>query len=345
MRVIQGLIGLALLVSGCGPQMPSEAPTASSSARPTGSIEPPNSTGRSATPSVGVLGGSWSAGPPMPTRRGEVAGAVLDGRLYVAGGFGEPRGSQSRAFEAFDPATNAWVELAPLPEARDHAALTALGDFLYLTGGYAEGFAARANLWRYDPTANRWSALAPMPDRRGAHATVAVGGSLYVLGGVIPARTFQSPTWRYDVASGQWATDLDPLPTYREHLAAVALDDGTILAIGGRAATDLGAVERYDPKEHTWSSLPPLPTPRGGLTAALLDGGVHALGGETIDSPRVFAQHDVLDLATLMWSAAPPLARGRHGLASGVIAGRWYVAAGGANPDLAVSDQLDVFTP
>jgi hypothetical protein len=32
-------------------------------------------------------------------------------------------------------------------------------------------------------------------------------------------------------------------------------------------------------------------------------------------------------------------------MGSGVIEGRWYLAAGGANPDLSVSDRLDVFTP
>jgi hypothetical protein len=59
----------------------------------------------------------------------------------------------------------------------------------------------------------------------------------------------------------------------------------------------------------------------------------------------VFPQHEVLDLVTLTWAEAPPLDRGRHGLGSGVIDGRWYVAAGGPNPDLSVSDRLDIFTP
>ena len=296
------------------------------------------------TASLPELGGTWAAGPPLPTPRGEVAAAVLDGRLYVAGGFGDPRGSHSRAFEAFDPATSSWKELALLPEGRDHAALTALDSRLYLTGGNTEVFAARANLWIYDPAADRWSAGPLMPDRRSAHAAVGVDGRLYVVGGVIPSRTFEDPTWRYDPASGIWDAGLAPPPTYREHLAAVTVD-GTIIAIGGRSATDLAAVERYDPATDSWTRLPPLPTARGGLTASVLGGAIHVVGGESIDSPRVFARHEVFDLATLTWAIGPPLSRGRHGVGSGAIDGLLYVAAGGSNPDLSISDKLDVFTP
>jgi N-acetylneuraminic acid mutarotase len=273
-----------------------------------------------------------------------VAAAVLDGRLYVAGGFGLPRGTQSRAFEAFDPATSTWAKLAPLPEARDHAGLTAIGGRLYLTGGNGEGFQPRPNLWIYDASKDHWSAGPPMPDRRSAHGAVAADGRLYLVGGVIPSQTFRAPTWCYDPTSGTWTDNLAAIPTYREHVAAVVVD-GTIIAVGGRAATDLAAVERYEPATDTWTSLPPLPTARGGLTAAVLDNAIHAIGGESIDAPRVFAQHEILNLATLTWSAGPPLARGRHGLGSAVIGGRLYVAAGGANPDLAVSDKLDIFTP
>jgi N-acetylneuraminic acid mutarotase len=270
---------------------------------------------------------------------------VLDGRLYVAGGFGQPRGSQSRAFEAFDPATDKWTTLAPLPEARDHAALTPLGGRLFLSGGNGPSLAPRAGLWIYDPAADRWSAAPPMPGRRSAHAAVAVDGRLYVLGGVIADHPQQAPTWRYDPANGTWDESLAPPPTYREHVAAVALDDGTIVLIGGRAAGDLAAVERYDPRTNAWTSMPALPTPRGGLTAAVLDGAIHVTGGEGIDPVRIVAEHDVLAPGATGWALAPPLPAGRHGLASGVIDGRWYVAAGGLHPDLAVSDVLTIFEP
>src|SRR5689334_22321409 len=119
-----------LLASACAP---STAPGPSAAARgPSATLAAPSASAAgsvetfSPAPSFAMLGGSWASGPPLPTPRGEVAGAVLDGRLYVAGGFGPDR-MQVPTFEAFDPAMHAWTELAPLPAARDHAVLTALG--------------------------------------------------------------------------------------------------------------------------------------------------------------------------------------------------------------------------
>jgi N-acetylneuraminic acid mutarotase len=311
-------------------------PVASESAAPEPSVQP----------SLPLLGGTWTKGPPLPQPLGEVTGAVLDGKLYVAGGFGLNR-QQSAAFLVFDPKTNGWTELADLPEPRDHAALTAIGGRLFLTGGNGPALAPRANLWIYSPAANRWSAGPPMPERRSAHAAVEMRGYLFVLGGVIAGRPLMDPTWRYDPVTGIWDKALAPPPTYREHGAAVVIHDRSILLIGGRASRDLAAVERYEPDTDHWTTLPPLPTPRGGLSAADIENAVHVIGGESIESPRVFVEHDVLDLTTggKAWALAPPLERGRHGLASGVIDGRWYLAAGGEHPDLAVSDRLDVLTP
>ena len=53
---------------------------------------------------------------PMPTTRSYVGTAVLDGKLYVAGGMSEAeaRGlAASSSIERYDPATNAWEEVAP----------------------------------------------------------------------------------------------------------------------------------------------------------------------------------------------------------------------------------------
>ena len=338
---------VALAILSCGsPIVTGPSPAASPSSSPA----PIASEAGAPSPSVGrspaLLGGTWTKGPPLPQPLGEVTGAVLDGKLYVAGGFGLNR-QGSAAFLTFDPSTNAWTRLADLPEPRDHAALTALGGRLFLSGGNGPALAPRANLWTYSPSANRWSAGPPMPERRSAHAAVESGGYLFVLGGVIAGQPLTDPTWRYDPATGIWDKTLAPPPTYREHVAAVVIHDGSILLIGGRASRDLAAVERYDPATDQWTSLQPLPTPRGGLTAADIENAVHVIGGESIESPRVFAEHDVYDLASgdRTWALGPPLERGRHGLASGVIDGRWHLAAGGEHPDLAVSDRLDIFTP
>jgi N-acetylneuraminic acid mutarotase len=183
-----------------------------------------------------------------------------------------------------------------------------------------------------------------MPAPRRAHAAVALDGKVYVVGGVVESQTLRAPTWAYDPATGEWRTDLPDLPTYREHLAAVAVD-GAILAIGGRSTQSVDAVERYDPARNTWTAMAKLPVARGGLAAGVLGDEVHVLGGEGVDPPKIFLDHDILDVATGMWSKGLPMERGRHGLGIGAIGGRIYVVGGGPNPDLSTTDRVDVFTP
>src|SRR5215216_3206989 len=68
--------------------------------------------------------GQWSARADIPTPRSEVGVAVLDGTVYVLGGFGGSDG-RSRANEAYDPATDRWRARAELPLALDHPGATA----------------------------------------------------------------------------------------------------------------------------------------------------------------------------------------------------------------------------
>src|SRR2546423_12615539 len=70
-----------------------------------------------------------------------------------------------------------------------------------------------------------------------------------------------------------------------------------------------------------------MPSRRGGLAAAVLDGAIHVIGGETRGS--VFANHEVYDPATDRWTTASALPVARHGLAAAAVGGKLYVIGGG----------------
>ena len=55
-------------------------------------------------------GGSWLRGAPMPTERGEVGAAAVDGKVYVVGAYS----GATNANDAYDPVTDSWQTLAPL---------------------------------------------------------------------------------------------------------------------------------------------------------------------------------------------------------------------------------------
>ena len=62
----------------------------------------------------------WTYKGRSPTRRGDVAGAVYNGKLYVTGGeYEDPRGKVTFwAFESYDPKTNSWQSLPHMQIAR-----------------------------------------------------------------------------------------------------------------------------------------------------------------------------------------------------------------------------------
>jgi len=70
-----------------------------------------------------------------------------------------------------------------------------------------------------------------------------------------------------------------------------------------------------------------MPSRRGGLASAVLDGQIHTFGGEQRNG--VFANHEVYDPARDAWTIAPAMPTARHGLAAVAANGRIYVIGGG----------------
>src|SRR5688500_10867956 len=64
------------------------------------------------------VAGVWEQRAPLPTPRSEVASAVLNGRIYVIGGY-LAQGSVSDIVEVYDPIVDRWQRVASLPAARD----------------------------------------------------------------------------------------------------------------------------------------------------------------------------------------------------------------------------------
>lgn len=87
----------------------------------------------------------WGAAKaPMPTPRSGGASATYDGKIYTAGGELETRTMTPafRAFEVYDPATNAWTILPSLPIPRHGVAGAFLGNKLHFVSGKISSFGA-----------------------------------------------------------------------------------------------------------------------------------------------------------------------------------------------------------
>ena len=217
---------------------------------------------------------SWKALAPLPTKRGSVNAAVVDGKIFVIGGAGVHPGSKETAIhparphravstnEVYDPATNTWEAKSPMPTSRNHAAVGVVNNKIYVIGGrVGNGFITRASntdiVEVYDPATDQWGPLlAPMPTPRSAVAWGVHRGKIYVVGGEV----------RNSVLSA----------TYR-------------------------TVEAYDPASNRWSKLPPMSFSRHGSAADFVGNRLHVVSGnvQSGGGPATHVEtdaHEVLEL-------------------------------------------------
>jgi N-acetylneuraminic acid mutarotase len=190
--------------------------------------------------------GSWRLGAPLPTARGGLAAAVVDGRLVAVGGASEHGGAVGDV-AAYDPERAAWTVLAPLPTPRDHLAVAVVDGRLHVVGGRdGRSFTLDAHEV-YDPAADAWRAAAPLPTGRSGHAAAAVAGCMVVVGGEgnrgRPDGLFDEVE-RYDPDGDAW-TALPPMAAPRHGMAALA-DGVRLYVVGGADVAGFGAVRVVD---------------------------------------------------------------------------------------------------
>ena len=276
--------------------------------------------------------GTWATLAPMPTARQELAVAVLDGKVFVIGGY-DTSGASTAVVEVYDPASDTWRAAAPLPLATNHNAAAVVDGVLLAFGGTSP------RVFAYSAAHDSWSELTPMRYTHGGTPAVAViGGKLYVAGGTGPDMA-GNELELYDPKARAWQT-LAPMGIPRNHTAGGTIH-GKFYVVGGRghplAST---ALEVYDPSTRRWSPLAPMPTGRSGIGAGVGGGQLYVFGGE---GPRLFGEVEVYDAVTNLWRQLPPMPVPRHGLFAGVIGNAIYLPGGGIRQGLGATTVNTVF--
>lgn len=278
----------------------------------------------------------WRAGPEAPFARLEMATAVLDDRIWMAGGF-EPDGTVTDALSILEPSTGEWTDGPRLPAAVHHAALAADGDRLILIGGYlGSSSLATEQVHILDPATGAWEAGPALPESRAAGAAIHDGTRIVYGGGV------GNDGVRDDVfalADGEWSR-IGVLTRTREHLAAATDGDGRAWFMGGRQGGLDRNVGDVDLVEETNITLIATVSPRGGVAAFHApDIGACLTGGEA--PSFAFTRVECVD-ATGRVSAFPDLTRRRHGHGAVVIDGVAYALLGGEVPGLSASSTTEM---
>ena len=250
-------------------------------------------------PVYGADSNSWTPKEPMPTARGGLGVAVVNGKIYAIGGFDGNK--QLAVNEEYNPVTDTWTTKTSMPTARSGFAVAVYQNKIYCIGGTTgdsdnsvSGFTGVTEV--YDPATDDWETETPMPTPRADLSANVVNGKIYCIGG-----------------KKYWGVD----PFYQE----------------------LNATEVYDPDRNFWTTKSPMPIPVLGAASAVLDGKIYVIGGSrhfqvgwelsTVSSNQVY------DVGNDAWSTRASLPKTESyaaaGATSGVTAPKRIYFAGGSN--------------
>ncbi len=190
-----------------------------------------------------TLEDSWVEKASMPTSRGLLGVASVNGKIYAIGGNG-PNGIN----EEFDPIANNWTTKEPMPVPEQSFAIAAVQNKIYCIGGLPTGAEGRNQV--YDPATDSWENKAPLPVARTVLQANVVEGKIYLIGGYDPNTPYNvrhnltNITYVYDPVGDIWATKAS-MPNMVPSVSAVV--DNKIYFINSNAT------QIYNPKTDMWS--------------------------------------------------------------------------------------------
>jgi N-acetylneuraminic acid mutarotase len=201
----------------------------------------------------------WSPIADAPQALEAPAGAFLNGKMYLIGGW-DSSGNAASTVYAYDPSSNSWSQAASLPTALSATSAAVLNGQLYVVGGCTTGNCAPTSnaVYRYDPGSNAWTQLASYPTAVAFTACAGIASEIVCAGGT-DADTGASlkSTYIYNPGSNTWSQGADML--YDDWAAAYS-GSGGMLQIAGGVTNNNSAVtnqaSQYDPSSNSWSALP-----------------------------------------------------------------------------------------
>lgn len=235
---------------------------------------------------------SWETKADLPTIDREfLAGCVLNGKIYLIGGYYGLDIGTTNILEEYDPVTDSWKSKTPMPSKRwGHAAFPFDGK-IYVIGGVLDWPISKfyKTIEIYDPAEDSWTTLT---EQGGTSMTGRWGYGackIYFIGGTdaedYPPSGQSVPSMRivevYNPAANVW-TKKSSMPTARWGLVSVAANNKIYAIAGGNkyeATEFLKLIEEYDPVTDTWIKKAEIP--QGLIVAAgcALDNIIYIPGG------------------------------------------------------------------
>ena len=242
---------------------------------------------------------SWEQVADMPTPRASTEAAVINGTIYVCGGY---NGADNRLVnlkfldivDAYDPQTDTWVRKQGMSIPRKQFGVGVVAGKIYAIGGYIHPLDKKPEApWRidlveaYNPATDTWMKRAKMQRRRDGFGVGVVNNHIYAIGGrgwpqVGPGGPFLKVIEEYNPKINRWKWK-NEMPDLRLSFSTVVLNDVIYLIGGfiwqGRVPQYLATVDTYNPETEEWNNIPPMPTPILPFGAAVVNGKIYVFGG------------------------------------------------------------------
>jgi hypothetical protein len=210
----------------------------------------------------------WTVVTRMLAARSFFAGGVIDGRVYVAGGYSTNQFELNSA-EVLDPDKGVWQPIASMGINMASSDSAVISGRLYVTEGCAWPFFSSPRGQIYDPKIDQWEAM-PVGMREGwTGQSVVIDGRLFVISEYerMKVKIYDPETDSWDSVSGP------PMPEQIMKPFSISCLDSKIIVVGRGLHVAIGHIEKQ---------------PSGGCHSGSRSS-IYSISWQDVDVPKEFS--------------------------------------------------------
>ena len=168
----------------------------------------------------------WVALPPMISGRYRPGAVVMDGKMFIVGGYDPSTHEFLSSMEVFDDVSQKWYTGPNLNSARAALKLVALDGKLYAIGGW-KGHKYVSSVEEYNILLNRWQQKGSLKTPRARFGAVTKDGNIFVVGGVKGFKNSDSlgSMEAYNPTQNEWVNVEPPMKVIKGPVRATIVND------------------------------------------------------------------------------------------------------------------------
>jgi len=216
----------------------------------------------------------WEQVASMSCCRSRLGVAVLNGKLYAAGGY--DGNERQNTAEVYSPGSDEWNPIAPMGLKRSALGCCACDGKVYVCGGF-DGRVSLSSCEVYQPHTQEWKPIQSMNKARSAMAVTCFDGCVWVMGGHDGLIIFNSVEF-YNPQTEKWSMTT-PMLSKRSRHGATSLRD-KIYVFGGYDGREfLLTCEMYDQVSGQFTYINSMMLRRSRVGVTVSGSMIYCLGG------------------------------------------------------------------